>query len=73
MEELFSYEHSGKLLGLVEMLTECEIIQQTEPQEPKAEEGAHLMFEQAFGGQISRPHRALIFCQMGSMLQLIVD
>lgn len=40
MDELFSYEHSGKLLGLVEMLTECEIIQHGEPHEPKAEEGA---------------------------------
>ena len=73
------YEQSGKLMGLVDKLMECEIIDRKETEETKSiattqESNEGLMFvDLATNTAPSRKHRALIFCQMSSFLRMIVD
>ena len=75
---------SGKLVGLVEVLQQTEIIPQTGQEESKAATSATAetsladyavtASNQEGGGAqsiLSQPHRALIFCQMSSCLDLI--
>ncbi|TNV71420.1 hypothetical protein FGO68_gene7089 [Halteria grandinella] len=67
-KELNSYEQSGKLLGLIDKLTECEIIK--EESSEGVDNGLSMMVA---GDGAVQGHRALIFCQMKSFLQMIID
>ena len=51
--------HSAKLIGLIEILTNCEIIEGLE--EDKT----------LFATDVKQPHRALVFCQMQSFMHIV--
>ena len=59
-----SYKNSAKLLGLLDILSEMEIIQTNSGEEQAA--GTLL-------AEAKQPHRALIFCQMGSFMSLVEE
>jgi TATA-binding protein-associated factor len=75
-EEVYSYDQSGKLLGLYDKLVECDIITAEEAKSSIANtEDISLgdMAATSLQNVKARPHRALIFCQFGSFLRMIVD
>jgi SNF2 family DNA or RNA helicase len=53
------FQHSAKLIGLIEILQNCEII-------VGAEEDRTL-----FATETKQPHRALVFCQMQSFMHIV--
>ena len=79
-----TYLQSGKLLGLVELLIECEILSNAVvnnegPDEPKNISNDILgTIADVYGNtnlpaQRAEPHRALIFCQMSSFMNIITE
>jgi len=74
-EEVYSYDQSGKLLGLYDKLVECDIITAEEAKTVATTEDISLgdMAAMSLQNVKARPHRALIFCQFGSFLRMIVD
>lgn len=64
-EELEGYEQSGKLMGLVDKLVECEIIERGEEskhQPPMTPQDDNLILVDISPAETLRKHRALIFC-----------
>ena len=73
-EEVYSYDQSGKLLGLYDKLVECDIIAAAEEIKTVAEDiSLGDMAAMSIQSVKARPHRALIFCQFGSFLRMIVE
>jgi TATA-binding protein-associated factor len=77
-----SWQQSGKLVGLVELLVESEILPASAvngegaTEEPKSLSNDILgTIADVFGSaaQQAEPHRALIFCQMSSFMNLIIS
>ena len=76
-----TYCQSGKLVGLVELLVESEILSAAAVNNEAIDDGKNVSNDilgtiaDVFGGsaQQAEPHRALIFCQMSSFMQLIIE
>jgi hypothetical protein len=63
-EEVYSYDQSGKLLGLYDKLVECDIITAEEAKTVSPSDDISLgdMAAMSLQNAKARPHRALIFC-----------
>ena len=70
--EVIDMQHSGKLMSLKQLLNECGILTDSmiRTDQPMDEDGGSEIIDEIIESQPS-PHRALIFCQKISMLDII--